>query len=309
MSTDNKQTSQFWNKIKKGWNLPNDKFENLLEQTYTQLSKSLFDDMATLDSLSQELENDKHTFKRGEFTGIDTDFSETIYDNKYELLKRWIINKKIEVEADFSYNLLMINYQLKNWVNQDYHVEYLERNLAELDKALNMEEYLENEDNPVYHINNCFRNGDYPDIEKFKHHDISITMSIILLKQFLKEQLSELNSTIKQNDVFQIKGSFKSEEDKEGNLLVTLPIKQVIELVKKEMKKESPKETKIEKKGDLKYYTAKQVCEMLQVSLQTLNQWRKDGIIVASRIANKPIRYAEQEIQNAVKKISVTPFN
>jgi predicted site-specific integrase-resolvase len=47
---------------------------------------------------------------------------------------------------------------------------------------------------------------------------------------------------------------------------------------------------------------------MLQVSLQTLNEWRKDGIIAACRIGNKPIRFAEQDIQDAIKKLNVTPF-
>lgn len=309
MNIDINLIRRFRNKVKKNWNLPIDKFENLLDEIYPQFSISLFDDMSTLDFLSRYMEINKSAFETGEIKGIDTKFLLKLYDSKYELLKRWITKKKIEVESSFSYNLLMMHYKLKNWIDQDYQMEYLERNLAELDKVLSVEEYLGSEDNAAYHINTFYKNGEYPDIDKFKHHDISITLSLILFKQFLKEELSELISIKTKDQAFLIKGSFISEEVKEGNLMLRLPIQQIVELVKKEIKKESPKETKTEKKGVMKYYTTKQVCEMLQVSAQTLNQWRENGIIVAGRAGNKQIRYTEKDIQNAVKKINVIPFN
>ena len=57
------------------------------------------------------------------------------------------------------------------------------------------------------------------------------------------------------------------------------------------------------------YHTSKETAKILKVSLQTLNEWRKEGIIVAHRIAGKAIRFKKTSIENALNKIKVIPFN
>lgn len=308
MRADIKQIRKSRNKIKKGWNFSDHKFENLLDEIYTQLSLSLYDDMATLDFLIRYLDIFKTEFETGEgIVGIDTDFSSVVYDRKYEFLKRWIIKKKIEVGSYFSCNLFIVIYEMKKWVVTDYQVEYLENNIAEIDKGLRTEEYLEGEDNPAFHINNCYRNGDYPNIEKFQYQDITLTLSLILYKKYLKEQLSELNSSKKGNITLQIKGSLSDSKENNDDMVIILPIQQIVDRVKNEISIETPEKTQSISKQEIKLYTNKQVCEMLQVSLKTLNEWRKDGIIIASRLGNKQIRFSEQDIQNAIKKLNVIP--
>ena len=58
-----------------------------------------------------------------------------------------------------------------------------------------------------------------------------------------------------------------------------------------------------------KLLTSKQVSEMLQVSLQTLIEWRNDGIIDVHRIGAKQIRYRLEDVNKAIKKINIQPFS
>ncbi|XKX07030.1 helix-turn-helix domain-containing protein [Tenacibaculum maritimum] len=52
-----------------------------------------------------------------------------------------------------------------------------------------------------------------------------------------------------------------------------------------------------------KLLTRKQTAELLQISLVTLWNWRKEGIIQAYRIGNK-IRYKESEIIEALQTVN-----
>jgi len=309
MTADKKLLKRLRNKIIKNWNLPEDKFESLLDDLYPQISKSLFDDLNTLEFLIRYLDFYKSAFVSGSLKGETIDYESVFYDNKYKFLKKWLINTKAEIGTQFSFNLLKVNYEFKNWIIPEYQIDYIKNHINEIDNTLNNEDYLGEQENPAFHINTYYKNGDKPDNNKFDPQDISITRSLFLYKLFLKEQLEELESFANPIKTFQIQGNLSSKENEDGNLIVTFPVRQIIELVKKEMKNESPKETTTEKKGELKYYTTKQVSEMLQVSPQTLSQWREDGIIAFRRLGNKQIRYTEQDIQNAAKKIKVIPFS
>lgn len=50
------------------------------------------------------------------------------------------------------------------------------------------------------------------------------------------------------------------------------------------------------------YLTRQQVCDMLQISLPTLNTYTKDGIITAKRIG-RTIRYAKKDIISAMEDV------
>lgn len=56
------------------------------------------------------------------------------------------------------------------------------------------------------------------------------------------------------------------------------------------------------------YLTSKEACKILKITLPTLYEWRKKGIVKAYRIANK-IRYKKSEIEDSLKKIDVNHKN
>uniref|UniRef100_UPI0039A72FAA helix-turn-helix domain-containing protein n=1 Tax=Ornithobacterium rhinotracheale TaxID=28251 RepID=UPI0039A72FAA len=49
--------------------------------------------------------------------------------------------------------------------------------------------------------------------------------------------------------------------------------------------------------------TRKETAQMLSVSLVTLNNWRKSGVLIPYRIGNK-VRYKENEVLNALQAMN-----
>lgn len=56
------------------------------------------------------------------------------------------------------------------------------------------------------------------------------------------------------------------------------------------------------------FYTRKDVAKMLNISLPTLSEWTKDGIITAHRIGSR-VRYKYEDIQQALKEINTLKFS
>jgi excisionase family DNA binding protein len=60
-------------------------------------------------------------------------------------------------------------------------------------------------------------------------------------------------------------------------------------------------------KTEKKYFTRKEVSEQLHISLPTILNYTKRGILKGSRIGSR-ILYSENEIQQAVKEISTLKY-
>lgn len=54
-------------------------------------------------------------------------------------------------------------------------------------------------------------------------------------------------------------------------------------------------------------YTRKEVAKLLDISLNTLNEWTKDGTIKAHRIGTR-VRYKEEDVQNALKEVKTHKY-
>ena len=59
--------------------------------------------------------------------------------------------------------------------------------------------------------------------------------------------------------------------------------------------------TKPVKSEDQEYLTRKEVAKLLKISLTTLNDWSKQGIVQAYRIGNR-VLYKKKEIEDSVSK-------
>jgi excisionase family DNA binding protein len=55
------------------------------------------------------------------------------------------------------------------------------------------------------------------------------------------------------------------------------------------------------KKSAFSYLSRKQVADILHVSLPTLHEWTKDGILVSYKIGNR-VLYKSDEIQDCLRK-------
>lgn len=58
----------------------------------------------------------------------------------------------------------------------------------------------------------------------------------------------------------------------------------------------------IKTKQNPEFITSKEAASILKITLPTLYDWRKKGIVTAYRIANK-IRFKKSEIENSLTKI------
>jgi len=60
-------------------------------------------------------------------------------------------------------------------------------------------------------------------------------------------------------------------------------------------------------KEETEFLTRHETAKILNVSLPTLNEWTKQGIIIGYRIASR-VRYKKNEITDAVKQISTLKY-
>ena len=76
-------------------------------------------------------------------------------------------------------------------------------------------------------------------------------------------------------------------------------IKKVLREVLEEKSNDFAKPVKSE---DQKYLSRKEVAKLLKISLTTLNDWSKQGIVQAYRIGNR-VLYKKKEIEDSVSKV------
>jgi excisionase family DNA binding protein len=89
-------------------------------------------------------------------------------------------------------------------------------------------------------------------------------------------------------------------------ILSQIPINELTEIISETIKKElqnlSP-----ENEPTTEFITRKQTAELLGISLVTLHDWTKKGIIKGYRI-NTRIRYKKSEVLEAVKQIHTLKY-
>ena len=56
-------------------------------------------------------------------------------------------------------------------------------------------------------------------------------------------------------------------------------------------------------KDPTEWLTRKEVAEMLKISLVTLNEWTKKGVLTSYRIGNR-VRYKSHEVEESLKRIT-----
>ena len=60
-------------------------------------------------------------------------------------------------------------------------------------------------------------------------------------------------------------------------------------------------------KSELEYITRKETAQILGISLPTLNEWSKKGILPSYRIASR-VRYKKDEILGSLHKVQSTKY-
>jgi len=75
----------------------------------------------------------------------------------------------------------------------------------------------------------------------------------------------------------------------------------LFEVLQKDVKQETPKNE------DTEYITRQETAEILRISLPTLNEYTKQGILSGYRLGSR-VRYKKQEVEGALKKIQSVKY-
>ncbi len=61
-------------------------------------------------------------------------------------------------------------------------------------------------------------------------------------------------------------------------------------------------------KAETEFITRQQTAKLLGISLPTLNEWSKQGIIISYRIGTR-VRYKKAEVENSLSKVQSIKYN
>ena len=85
-------------------------------------------------------------------------------------------------------------------------------------------------------------------------------------------------------------------------LLNGINLSDIKKVLREVLEEKSNDFTKPVKSEDQEYLTRKEVAKLLKISLTTLNDWSKQGIVQAYRIGNR-VLYKKKEIEDSVSKV------
>lgn len=91
-------------------------------------------------------------------------------------------------------------------------------------------------------------------------------------------------------------------------ILHSTPKEELANLIREVVQTELASFRPIQENTTNKFYTRKEVTKMLDISLPTLHEWTKDGIIKAHRIGSR-VRYKEEDVQNALKEVKTRKYS
>ncbi len=312
-----KEINKFKDELIKHWDVSSDKLLVILEKMFKKLPGSYFEHSEILKSLLQYFENSKFNIALIELYDKPSPLShkenmevvDPTEENpdivKYRIVKEWILKKIINVTTEFYLSLSIADVKIKKWIDLEYEISYLQSQIKKIDDLLWKEPT--SEDNTLFEINNQFIMGEYPNVFSENLDIISYVEALILFRKFLKARLAKKQPSFNQEQLT-IQGEIKGEKDYLGNLTLTLPLKQIEQSLKEALHKEINDTSVPDPKNEIKLYTLKETAKMLGVSLQTLNDWTKKGIIQKHRIGDKQIRIKREDIEKAIRRVEVIPF-
>lgn len=90
-------------------------------------------------------------------------------------------------------------------------------------------------------------------------------------------------------------------------ILHSTPKDELANLIREVLQSELASLKPVQESTSIKFFTRKEVAKILDVSLPTLNEWTKDGIIKAHRIGSR-VRYKEEDVNNALQEVKTRKY-
>lgn len=225
---------------------------------------------------------------------------------EFSELGLWVTRQKIQYITEARLILMKLDYDHKYWINKEFQLAYIDQKIKSITRL-----YQKKNDKGKYQsskvkILNQLKQGKFPDTLKYDPYWIGKVMSLIQFVDFLKNEKGNLLQT---NSFTVAKVHFEINNDNENsdnNIQVQIP-PNIFKSINKESTEKQPSSFELQQSqivSEPKFYTRSEVCEMMQISLPTLDDLTKKGAINCYRIGDTSIkRYRWEDIQAALEKI------
>ena len=302
-----KEIKKIRDEVLKNWDVSSDKLLTILNKRFKRLPEGHYEHAEALQFVSRYIDYCKLFIEYND--DQEKDSLNVANDNidyvKNQIIKEWTLKKYIHAKGEFYLSQFIASVKIANWIDQEYEIKYLQTQIKIIEDEFETEST--ERKNVLFKINQQYIMGKYPDVFTENPDIISYVEASIGFRKFLKARLAKLLPSSKQEQ-FSIQGVIKGEKDYLGNLTITIPMKQIEQSLKQSLEKDLKVATVSGTNNELRYYTRKQTAEILSVSLDTLNEWVNKGYIKKYRIGGKQVRFKQEDIEKALKKVEVYPF-
>ena len=133
------------NRIRKNWDLDEKDFEKLLEDQYGKVQKKAYEDGMLFEFLNRFCSLYKSLFvntrkqvrtNHSDKNNLSFEDVNRLYSDRFTFFWSWVLQKKIEKGAEYLYSLIIAEFELKDWIDEDLKAQYLKRELESVNLTL-----------------------------------------------------------------------------------------------------------------------------------------------------------------------------
>jgi excisionase family DNA binding protein len=315
MSKEMEDYKKFRDSIFKKWNLPENKFQSYLNKQFDQFPGKLFEKHLLLDFLYQDLETIKPDFIRkgglilkGKKEKSKQKLDLSNFDSKFQHYFEWVARKKMTIDKELFLGISISLIEIKEWVDPEYEINYLRNQITIATNELESEKLKDGSDNPLFQINNLFKEAKYPDLFNSDINQIIVAESWIAFRSFLKDRLIQKVKPALKDEII-VQAAIKSDKDNMGNITLNFPMNILKDAVKDFVTKEKDIQIKTPPSLSLELYTRKEAAAYLKITLVTLDKWKDEGRITAYRLGDKKIRFRKVDVEALLEEIQRIKFH
>jgi hypothetical protein len=192
-------------------------------------------------------------------------------------------------------------YQHKFWLIPQLYLDYLNREIKTRSETLFVDHPADEKRSWQYDILMKFKEGEFPDLEEYTMIEVSIAMADIEFIEYLKSEWEKLVGSVQKTTV-KVPVEVKAKDNiQEYQLIVRVPQGFFEQLGQTKESKNPENESAKKAFPEPKLYTRGETAKLMNVSIGTIDNLTKDGILKCHRIKGTAMkRYKQEDIDNAL---------
>ena len=221
----------------------------------------------------------------------------------YDDVLSWVFLSRLQSHADFYNWVRKKKYEQKFWLTDQFQLDYLNTQIKERTEKLFHPNPADKRESRLHDILLCFKDGEFPDLEKYSLIEVGIVVGDIEFIEYLESERDELLQTMTETTA-KVPVEFKmAEESRLHELIVQIPGQFFEKLAQKQTDESNAQISPASKRiPEPKLYTREQTSELMNVSISTVDNLTKDGTLKCHRIGNTSMkRYKWEDIDNALE--------